>query len=96
MQPPIAGYTRSKAFERDYKKLDAELQKAVDQAILDLLKSPMPAGRRFEKLKGYKNPNIYTVHVTANHAYKMSLEIRANNIAHLRRIATHREIDRSP
>ena len=80
-------------FKRDYKKLDPQLRKRVDDKLKDLLEDPMPPGLRFEKLSGYSNPDIYTVHVTGN--YKISLEIKGDN-ATLRRVRTHNEIDRLP
>lgn len=80
-------------FKKEFKKLDPILQQRVQKALLNLLKSPRPAGLRFEKLKGYNNPDIYTVHVTGN--YKISFEIK-NDVAILRRIHNHNEIDRNP
>jgi plasmid maintenance system killer protein len=52
-----------------------------------------PPGLRFEKLSGYSNPDIYTIHVNGN--YKVSLEVTGGN-ALLRRVAPHDEIDRAP
>jgi mRNA-degrading endonuclease RelE of RelBE toxin-antitoxin system len=92
---PFARISRSVAFLRDYQKLAPEIQEAVDAAIRGVLQDPIPRSLRFEKLQGYRKPNIYTVHVTPNHAYKMSFEKRGD-VAFLRRVATHREIDRSP
>lgn len=56
---------------------------------------PPPARLRFEKLTGYKNPSIYTIHVTRNHSHKLSFEL-VGNVAVLRKIGTHKEIDRAP
>jgi mRNA-degrading endonuclease RelE of RelBE toxin-antitoxin system len=82
-------------FGRELKSLSLDLQKQAKTA-LELLKANPYSGRlRLEKLSGYKNPNIYTVHVTANHSHKISFEIEGTN-AILRRIATHKEIDRTP
>lgn len=72
----------------------AELQARVDEKIQDLLKNPRPPGLGFEKLKGYANPSVYTVHITGH--YKLSFEIIEGNVAFLRRVATHDEIDRAP
>lgn len=81
-------------FKRDYQALDPNLRAETDQALKDLLRDPLPPGRRFHSLKGFKNPKLYTFDVTANKAYKISLEIDGET-AILRRIATHREIDRA-
>lgn len=88
----IAAWKKSKRFHREYDKLANELRDLVDQKLQDLVKSPMPPGLRFEKLKGYENPDVYTIHVTGN--YKISLEINGNN-AFLRRVADHNDVDRA-
>jgi mRNA-degrading endonuclease RelE of RelBE toxin-antitoxin system len=80
-------------FERDYKKLTAEQQNLVDDKLKLLLVNPRPPGLRFEKLKGYQRPLIYTIHITGN--YKLSFAIEGNT-AVLRRIDTHDVIDRAP
>jgi len=62
----ITRWSKTKRFHKDYEKLTIELRDLVDQALQDLSKSPFPLGLRFEKLKGYSNPDIYTVHITGN------------------------------
>lgn len=89
----IAAWRKSKRFHREYDKLSIDLRDLVDQKLQDLVKQPMPAGLRFEKLNGYADPNIYTIHVTGN--YKISMEIDGNR-AFLRRVADHNDIDRAP
>lgn len=80
-------------FDRDYRKLDSVMKDRVDEKLRDLLKNPRPSGLAFEKLKGYKRPDIYTIHVTGN--YKVSFNIEGD-LAVLRRIACHNEVDRRP
>ena len=82
-----------RTFERDYKKLDAQMKERVGAKLSDLRKDPRPSGLAFEKLKGYSKPDLYTIHVTGN--YKISLEIVGSE-AKLRRVGTHNAIDRSP
>lgn len=89
----IASWRKLKRFHRDYDKLTIELRDRVDEKLQDLTKEMRPSGLAFEKLKGYTNPDIYSVHVTGN--YKLTMEI-AGNQAFLRRVADHDEIDRSP
>ena len=89
----IAQIQRTTRFVRDYGKLTLEQQALTDAKLRDLLANPRPPGLRFEKLKGYRRPDIYSVHVTGN--YKISLEIRGD-LATLRRVAPHNEIDRAP
>lgn len=89
----ITGIDVTERFKRDRKKLPREIRDKLDSKLRDLLASPRPPGLRFEKLSGYRNPDIYTIHVTGN--YKISFEINGN-IAKLRRVACHNDIDRQP
>jgi len=67
----------------------------AEAAILDLLKDPIPGRLDFKKLKGYKRPNIFTITIAGNHAFKISMEI-SDGVAILRRVGTHRQIDDNP
>lgn len=84
--------------EADYKRLPPDLKKQAKEAICKLIDCgipPFPLSLRFEKLHGYKNPNIYTIHLTSNHSHKASFELRGD-IAVFRQIGTHKELDRNP
>lgn len=89
----ITRWRKSRRFHKEYDKLDNEMRDLVDSKLQDLVRTPMPPGLAFEKLKGYADPPYYTVHVTGN--YKISMEI-ASGDAFLRRVANHNEIDRAP
>lgn len=89
----ISSWSPTKRFRREYDKLTPELRAAVDGKLRDLAQNPMPRGLRFEKLKGYSAPDVYSIHITGN--YKLSMEISGSR-ATLRRVATHDEIDRQP
>ncbi|AOJ74669.1 hypothetical protein WJ35_06000 [Burkholderia ubonensis] len=91
----IKSIRRKARFQKEYDGLTDELRGQVDDALRDLMSDPIPAGRRFHSLNGFKNPKIYTIDVTSNKAYKISVEIDGT-CATLRRVATHREIDRAP
>ena len=85
-------------FNKEYGKLPPEIKQQAKEAIQQLLecgKPPFPKSLRFEKLQGYKNPNIYTIHVTSNHSHKASFELRGD-VAVFRQIGTHKELDRAP
>jgi|SRR5690554_1076036 len=90
----IKRWRKSKRFHKEYCKLTNELRDLVDGKLQDLTTDPRPPGLAFEKLQGYANPDVFTVHVTGN--YKVSMEILAGNIAFLRRVGNHDEIDRCP
>jgi len=83
----------SNRFERDFKKLPPELKALCQEILPKLLEIAVSPGLRFEKLKGYHKPALYSLHITGN--YKVSLEINGD-AALLRRIACHDEIDRQP
>lgn len=77
------------------KRLAPNLLQAAKDAIRDLKADPPPARLRVEKLSGYRNPSIYTVHIVGNHSHKISFELDGTH-AIFRRVATHKEIDRDP
>jgi len=83
----------SSRYKKQYKKLPRNIQNSIKGVLADLMKTPMPAGIKFEKLKGYKKPNIYTLHITGN--FKMSFETIGSE-AKLRCIGNHNDIDRMP
>ena len=85
----LAGFTRS------LKKIPIEIRPRIDEAIEELLSDPIPGKYDFKKLNGYRNPNIYTITIGGNHAYKISLEI-VDGCAVLRRAGTHKQIDNGP
>ena len=89
----ITHLSRTERFQRDYGKLSAELQGKVKAKLRDLLQNPRPPGLRFEKLKGYARPDLYTIHITGN--YKISFQVDGAT-AILRRVAAHDDIDRTP
>lgn len=89
----ITGWLPSKRYVREYRKLTTALQARVDAKLDDLQVNPRPPGLGFEKLSGYSDPAIYTIHITGN--YKLSFDLNGS-VAFLRRVATHDEIDRAP
>lgn len=94
----FAKFYRSKRFVKEVQKLDAKLRVRTLERIEALLDHPFPSGIGFEKLGGYSDPDIYTIHVTGN--YKVSLHAVQENdgglSAFIRRVGTHNEIDRCP
>ena len=89
----VQGWSATPTYQRKYRKLTSDLQGRVDKKLDDLQKNPRPPGLDFEKLKGYQNPDIYTIHITGN--YKLSFELNGAT-ALLRKVGTHDEIDRAP
>lgn len=87
-------YTEA-SFKNNYRRLPDEIKDFVDSALEDLLSYPQPKKLRLEKLQGNNKPPVYTIHVTPNHSHKLSFELRGD-VAVMRKIGTHKEIDRSP
>lgn len=87
--------TYTDAFKKDYAGLAIDIQNLVDECIRDILKDPIPGARRAHSVtpRG-KKPTIYTVDVTSNKAYKLSYQMNGG-VATLRRVGTHKNIDRA-
>ncbi|MCP4596168.1 type II toxin-antitoxin system RelE/ParE family toxin [Neptuniibacter sp.] len=84
---------RTKKFEKDFKKLSSHYKELFANKLRDLLKNPRPPGLKFEKLKGYRRPDIFTIHLDGN--YKASFEIEGDMVI-FRTVGPHDKIDRSP
>lgn len=80
-------------FQRSLKK--CAIRAEAEAAIGNLFLAPLPGKLEFKKLKGYRNPSVYTITIGGNHAYKLSMEIK-DEVAILRRVGTHKEIDDAP
>lgn len=85
----------SAAFKRSVQRLSPDIRAQLQQALKDLKKDPQPGRLKLEKLQGYKNPFIYTIHFTGNNSHKLSFELKGD-VAVMRRVGTHRKIDRCP
>lgn len=87
--------TGRKSFINSARKLPDNLKEELREALKDLKKYPQPGGLKLEKLSGYRSPGIYTIHFTGNNSHKLSFELDGTT-AILRRVGTHKAIDRSP
>lgn len=83
------------SFRASAKKLAPGIKEHLKSALKDLVKNPQPKRLRLEKLQGNNKPPVYTIHITPNHSHKMSFEIEGD-VALLRLVGTHKEIDRKP
>jgi hypothetical protein len=68
----------------------------VKGRLEDLEKDPVPTGLRMHPVTpaGVK-PKIYTVDVYPNKSYKISFQLSGDELI-LRRVGTHKQIDRRP
>lgn len=89
----ITAFDFKDTFKKDYKKLTEHLQEKFKIQSRKLLEANKGGTLKFEKLKGYRRPDIYTIHIEGN--YKASFEIKGT-LAIFRRVGNHDAIDRSP
>lgn len=90
----ITAFSFTPQFQRRFAKLTPDMQQLVKAALAKLMSQENIRGTiRFEKLKGLRNPDVYTIHVTGN--YKISFEIEGTT-AILRNVGNHDIIDRKP
>lgn len=89
----IAKFNYKPSFKKDFKKLTPQMQAKFKKQAAKLLEANRSGTLAFEKLKGFRRPDIYTIHIEGN--YKASFEIEGN-VAVFRRIGSHDRIDLSP
>ncbi|OWV29447.1 hypothetical protein JI62_11570 [Halomonas campaniensis] len=88
-------FERYPSFLKALGKLPIEVREQAKAALKKLLHDPQPKSIRLEKLSGYRRPDIYTIHATSNHSHKISFELEGA-CAVMRRIDTHKRIDKTP
>ena len=88
--------TSRTSFINSFAKLPNDfIKKEVTAAIIALLADPQPARLHFEKFAGRRKPPIYTIHATSDDCYKVSFEL-FGDVAIMRRVGSHKTIDRRP
>jgi len=85
----------SETFARDYKKAPLEIRKKVGPALELLKQYPQPAKLRTHSITGCFSPRILKIDVTSNKSWQITFSMDGTT-AILRRLATHKEIDRTP
>lgn len=82
-------------FKRDFKRLDAALQRRIE-AILqdDLMPWPGRGSLRHHTLSGFR-PTVHVIDVAGNHSHQITFVLNGG-VAKLLRVASHVEIDRDP
>ena len=88
---PIRYISYTDQFKAQIRKLPTEIQVAARQAVKDLVLDPHPKKYRIEK----QTHEVWTIHITRNHSHKLSFVLDGDT-AILRKIGTHKEIDRAP
>lgn len=82
------------AYLRDVKALPPDIRAALVERLKELLKTPIPSRLRLHGLHR-EHRGIFSIDVTPNHAYKATFTIE-NGVARLRRVGSHKQIDRTP
>lgn len=82
----------SDRFKREYKRAQPNIRAAADGVFKNLMHDP--DSHRCHGLKGYK-PTVYVADLFPNHSWQITFEM-VGAAAHLKRIATHSQIDRDP
>lgn len=88
---PIKRIRATEAFGVLLRKLPPDIQAAARQAVKDLVADPHPKKYRLKK----QTRVCWTIHITNNHSHKLSFSMDGD-CAVLRKVGTHKEIDRSP
>jgi len=91
----IVGVEPNDRFKRELAAAPPEMQEAAADAITRLIANPKARSLRLHSLAGLGKPTIYKIDVRANRAWQISFHLDGN-IAVLRRLGTHKDIDRAP
>jgi hypothetical protein len=81
-------------FESDFKKSPSEVQRATRKALMLLTANPVPAHLRLHSFK-WESRRVFKIDVFANHSWQISFELSSTGEAKLRRLATHKAMDRA-
>lgn len=85
----------SERFKSEFQALEPDVRQACIDALDLLLKNPQAKSLRLHPLSGFAKPQIWKIDVYTNHSWQVTFEL-IGVTAHLKRIATHKKIDRSP
>jgi hypothetical protein len=89
-------FEKKATFVRDFQALPDNIKQACRDALARFAENPRANSLRMHALTGYSDPKVFTIDVTPNKAYKISFEYGDSGAVVLRRVRTHKEIDRAP
>lgn len=92
MQFDLKGINKPSRFKKAYKRLDKRFQEETDEAIKDLFKKPIPAGREVKKMR--QNREVYEARVTRN--FRITFSVSDDGILNMRNVGTHDVLDSNP
>lgn len=91
----VTGFAFSERFKSEFASLPGDVAKAAKDALELLQKNPRARSLRLHPLTGLPKPSVWKIDVFANHSWQITFELNGS-IAQLKRIGTHKSIDRDP
>ena len=94
-QIKIERFAYSERFKSELQKLQPYVVRAVKDALVLLQNNPEAKSLRLHPLTGLPKPTVWKIDVFANHSWQITFEINGTT-AELKRVSTHKSIDREP
>lgn len=91
----VVGFKTTDRFDSEFKRAPYDAQRAAKGALGTLQSNPSSSVIRLHQLSGFGKPTIWKIDVYANKSWQITFELDGQ-IAILRRLATHKRIDRDP
>jgi mRNA-degrading endonuclease YafQ of YafQ-DinJ toxin-antitoxin module len=91
----IAEIRRTAKFERDWKSCPVDVRRSAAEALRKLIGNPAANRLRMHPLNGLGKPTIFKIDVFPNRSWQISFHL-SGEVAILRRLCTHKEMDRNP
>lgn len=94
-QIKIERFAFSERFQAELQKLQPDVIKAVKEALALLQNNPVAKSLRLHPLTGLPKPTVWKIDVFTNHSWQVTFELNGTT-AELKRVSTHKSIDRDP
>lgn len=94
-QIKIERFAYSERFQTELRKLSPDGIAAVKDALELLLVHPEAKSLRLHPLTGMPKPTVWKIDIYVNHSWQVTFELNGTT-AELKRIGTHKSIDRAP
>lgn len=91
----ITGFAYSERFKAELIALPPDIVRAAKEALQLLQKNPNARSLRLHTLTGMPKPTVWKIDVFPNRSWQITFELNGT-VAELKRIGTHRQIDRDP
>ncbi len=91
----VNGFKRTARFDADVRKAPPDIVAAAETALKKLQENSRAGCLRMHPMQGLPKPMVFKLDVLANHSWQITFEMH-HETAHLRRLATHKSIDRRP